>query len=98
MDSIWLDMDYLSIVVCLYYLDYYEYCTSMSDSKRLVRQDAVDIVLEAGLSRSRQVLAIQASRRQGPPFQYGPHGTEYDEDELKVWIAEQKAKKAKRGF
>jgi hypothetical protein len=68
----------------------------MSESKRIVRQDAVDMVLEAGLSKSRQCLSIAANRRQGPPFQYGPGGAEYDPDELNAWIEAQKAKKARR--
>ena len=68
----------------------------MSESKRIVRQDAVDMVLEAGLSKSRQCLNIAATRRQGPPFQYGPNGAEYDPDEVRAWIAAEKAKKARR--
>lgn len=65
----------------------------MSESKRIVRQDAVDIVIEFGLSQSRTCLAIAASRRQGPKFSYGPGGAEYDETELRAWIEAQKAKK-----
>jgi hypothetical protein len=65
---------------------------------KIVRSDAVDLIIEAGVSTSKQALAIMASQKRGPPFTYGPRGTEYDEDELKVWIAEQKAKKGKRGF
>jgi hypothetical protein len=68
----------------------------MSESKRIVRQDAVDMVIESGLSQSRACLAIAASRRQGPKFSYGPGGAEYDPDELKAWIAAEKAKKARR--
>jgi hypothetical protein len=68
----------------------------MSESKRIVRQDAVDQIIEAGLSTSRQVLAIKAASRQGPPFTYGPNGAEYDETELKAWIEAQKAKKGRR--
>jgi hypothetical protein len=70
----------------------------MSESKRIVRQDAVDMVIESGLSQSRACLAIAASRRQGPAFSYGPNGAEYDPDELKAWIDAQKAKKARRGY
>jgi len=69
---------------------------SMSETKRIVRQDAVDLVVESGLSSSRHFLAVKASQRQGPPFQYGPNGAEYDEGELKAWIAAQKAKKGLR--
>lgn len=68
----------------------------MSESKRIVRQDAVDMVLESGLSKSRQCLSIQALRRRGPSYTYGPHGAEYDPDEVKAWIAAEKAKKARR--
>jgi hypothetical protein len=66
---------------------------------KIVRSDAVDMVIEAGVSTSRQVLATKALRKEGPPFTYGPRGTEYDPDELKAWIEEQKAKqKARRGY
>ena len=68
----------------------------MLEFKRIVRQDAVDMVIEAGLSQSRACLAIAASRRQGPKFSYGPGGAEYDADELRAWIAAEKAKKARR--
>jgi hypothetical protein len=66
---------------------------------KIVRADAVDLVLEAGISKSRQALALLAMKKDGPPFTRGKHGTEYDEDELKAWINDQKAKqKARRGF
>jgi hypothetical protein len=68
----------------------------MSESKRIVRQDAVDVVVESGLSTSRHFLAVKATQGKGPPFSYGPHGAEYDEGELKAWIAAQKAKKGLR--
>jgi hypothetical protein len=67
----------------------------MSESKRIVRQDAVDMVIESGLSQSRSCLAIAAAHRKGPAFSYGPNGAEYDPDELKAWIEAQKAKKAR---
>lgn len=70
----------------------------MSESKRIVRQDAVDMVIESGLSQSRACLAIAASRRQGPPFQYGPNGAEYDPNEVRAWIAAELVKKARRGY
>jgi hypothetical protein len=65
----------------------------MSESKRLVRQDAVDVIVESGLSKNRHILAMKASTRQGPPYTYGPNGAEYDPDELKAWIEAEKAKK-----
>jgi hypothetical protein len=68
----------------------------MSESKRIVRQDAVDMVVESGLSTSRHFLAVKATRREGPPFSYGPNGAEYDPDELRAWIEAEKAKKARR--
>lgn len=67
----------------------------MSEFKRIVRQDAVDMVVESGLSASRHFLAVKATQGKGPPFSYGPHGAEYDPDEVKAWIEAQKAKKAR---
>jgi hypothetical protein len=68
----------------------------MSESKRIVRQDAMDVVAESGLSTNRNFLATKASQREGPPYTYGPNGTEYDESELKAWIAKELVKKARR--
>jgi hypothetical protein len=51
----------------------------MSETKRLVRQDAVDVIVESGLSKNRHILAMKASTRQGPSYTYGPNGAEYDE-------------------
>jgi hypothetical protein len=68
----------------------------MSETKRLVRQDAVDVIVESGLSKNRHILAMKASTRQGPSYTYGPNGAEYDEGELRAWIEAEKAKKARR--
>jgi hypothetical protein len=68
----------------------------MSETKRIVRQDAMDVVAESGLSTNRNFLATKASQREGPPYTYGPNGCEYDEGELKAWIAKEKARKGLR--
>ena len=68
----------------------------MSETKSIVRQDAMDVVAESGLSKNRNFLATKASQRKGPSYTYGPNGAEYDPDELKAWIEAQKAKKARR--
>jgi hypothetical protein len=65
----------------------------MPESRKLARADAADLVIESGLSRSRQVLAAKAVQKDGPPCTYGPHGAEYDADELQAWIDKQKAKR-----
>lgn len=70
----------------------------MSETKRIVRQDAMDVVAESGLSTNCNFLATKASQREGPPYTYGPNGAEYDPEELKAWIEAQKAKKARRGY
>jgi hypothetical protein len=68
----------------------------MSESKRLGRQVVADMAIEAGLSKSRQYPAIAALHKKGPPFTYGPHGAEYDPDEVRAWIEAEKAKKGRR--
>jgi hypothetical protein len=68
----------------------------MSESKRLGRRVAVDMVKDAGITNSDQYLAIQALRGKGPPFTYGPHGTEYDPDAVREWIAKEKARQGKK--
>jgi hypothetical protein len=66
----------------------------MTDSEKMTRSDAVDMVLEAGISKSRQVLATLAMHNEGPPFTRGKHGVEYKPAEVKAWIEEKlKAKK-----
>jgi hypothetical protein len=68
----------------------------MSESRKLARADATDIVVESGLTRNRQFLAAKAVHRDGPPCTYGPHGAEYDADELQAWIDKQKAKRGSK--
>jgi hypothetical protein len=65
----------------------------MSESRKIARSDATDMVVEAGISRSRQILSTKAVQKDSPPYTYGPHGAVYDEEELKAWIAAQKAKR-----
>jgi hypothetical protein len=65
----------------------------MSESRKIARSDATDIVVESGLTRSRQILSTKAMHKDGPPFTYGPHGAVYDEQEVRDWIATQKAKR-----
>jgi hypothetical protein len=79
-----------------YHIPYAEGMTSVSETKSIVRQDAMDVVAESGLSKNRNFLATKASQREGPSYTYGHNGAEYDPDELKAWIEAQKAKKARR--
>ena len=67
----------------------------MSEFKRLARQVFADMAIEAGLTKSRQFPSIAALHKKGPPFTYGPHGAEYDPDEVRAWIEAEKAKKAR---
>jgi hypothetical protein len=68
----------------------------MSESKRLGRQVFADQAIEAGITTSRQYPAIAALHKKGPPFIYGPHGAEYDPNEVKAWIEAEKARQGKK--
>lgn len=69
----------------------------MSESKRVGRRTFADDAMKAGITSSPQYPAIQALHGKGPPFTYGPHGAEYDPEEVRAWIEAEKAKK-RRGY